>query len=38
MPNAPLDGKFTMIGRVTRGMEVADKIQMADILRNATLK
>jgi cyclophilin family peptidyl-prolyl cis-trans isomerase len=38
MPNAPLDGKFTMIGRVTRGMEVADRIQMADILRNATLK
>jgi len=36
--NPNLDGKYNMIGRVTRGMEIVDKIQLADILKNATLK
>ena len=36
--NTTLDGKYNMIGRVTRGMDVVDKIQMGDLLKNATLK
>jgi cyclophilin family peptidyl-prolyl cis-trans isomerase len=36
--NPALDGKYNMIGRVVRGMDVVDKIQMADLLKNATLK
>ena len=36
--NPSLDGNYTMIGRVTRGMDVVDTIQMGDLLKNATLK
>ena len=36
--NPNLDGKYFMIGRVTKGMEVVDKIALMDVLRNATLK
>jgi cyclophilin family peptidyl-prolyl cis-trans isomerase len=36
--NPNLDGKFIMIGRVTRGMEVVDKLVVTDVLRNATVK
>lgn len=28
-----LNGKYTMIGKVTKGIEVADKIELADILK-----
>jgi peptidylprolyl isomerase len=33
-----LNGKYAMIGRVTKGMDVADKIEMADILKLAYVK
>jgi len=33
-----LDGKYTIIGQVTLGMEVVDKLQVPDILKNAYLK
>ena len=33
-----LDGKYTMIGHVIKGMDVVDKIGMADILKTLTLK
>jgi cyclophilin family peptidyl-prolyl cis-trans isomerase len=33
-----LDGKYTVFGRVTKGIEVADKIQRGDVLRKASLK
>lgn len=36
--NPNLDGKYIMIGRVTRGMDVVDKIAVMDILRNVTVK
>jgi cyclophilin family peptidyl-prolyl cis-trans isomerase len=36
--NPNLDGKYNMIGRVTRGMEIVDKIVVMDMLKNATLK
>jgi cyclophilin family peptidyl-prolyl cis-trans isomerase len=36
--NPTLDGKYNMIGRVTRGMDVVDKLQVPDLLKNATVK
>jgi cyclophilin family peptidyl-prolyl cis-trans isomerase len=36
--NPNLDGKYNMIGRVTRGMDVVDKLEVLDILKNATVK
>jgi len=36
--NPALDGKYNMIGRVTRGMDVVDKIALTDLLKNATAK
>jgi peptidylprolyl isomerase len=32
-PSPHLNGKYTMIGKVTKGMEVADKIELTDILK-----
>jgi cyclophilin family peptidyl-prolyl cis-trans isomerase len=32
-----LDGKYVIVGQVTKGMEVVDKLQVADVLRNVTL-
>jgi cyclophilin family peptidyl-prolyl cis-trans isomerase len=33
-----LDGKYTIIGQVTKGMAVADKIEKADLIRNVTVR
>jgi cyclophilin family peptidyl-prolyl cis-trans isomerase len=33
-----LDAKYTVFGRVIKGMEVADKIQVADVLKKASIK
>lgn len=33
-----LNGKYTMIGRVTKGMDVVDKIEVEDILKTASVK
>lgn len=33
-----LDARFVVIGQVTTGMDVVDKIEVADVLRNATIK
>ncbi len=36
--NPALDARFVVIGQVTMGMEVVDKLEVADVLRNATIK
>lgn len=36
--NSNLTGKYTMIGHVTKGMEVADKIALYDVVRGLTVK
>lgn len=36
-PHPDFDGKYTVFGRVIKGMEVVDKIQVADILRKASV-
>jgi len=37
--NPPLDARFVVIGQVSAaGMAVVDKIELADVLRNATIK
>ena len=33
-----LDGKYTIIGKVTKGMDVADKIEKADLIKLVTVK
>ena len=33
-----LNGKHAIIGHVTKGMEVVDKLEVADVLRNVTLR
>jgi cyclophilin family peptidyl-prolyl cis-trans isomerase len=33
-----LDGKYAVVGQVIKGMEVVDKIQRPDVLKNATIK
>jgi len=33
-----LDGKYTIIGHVTKGMDVVDRIEVADILKSMTVK
>jgi peptidylprolyl isomerase len=37
-PSPSLDGKYTIIGRVTAGMEVVDKLEVADVLKNIYVK
>jgi len=32
------DGKYTIVGRVTRGMDVVDKLAVTDVLKQVTLK
>jgi len=36
--NPALDGKYAAIGRVTSGLDVVDKLEMADRIRNVTIK
>ena len=36
--NSGLNGKHAVIGQVTRGMEVVDKIEAGDLLKTVTLK
>jgi cyclophilin family peptidyl-prolyl cis-trans isomerase len=33
-----LDGKYAVIGRVTQGMDVVDRLARADVVRNASVK
>ena len=33
-----LDGKYAIVGQVIKGMEVVDKLQRPDVLKNATIK
>jgi peptidylprolyl isomerase len=33
-----LDGKYAVIGQVTKGMDVVDKIEVPDLLKNLTVK
>lgn len=37
-PHPEWDGKYAVFGRVIKGMEVVDKIQVADVLRKASVK
>ena len=37
-PHPDFDGKYTVFGQVIKGMEVVDKIQVADILKRALVK
>ena len=32
-----LDGKYVIVGQVIKGMEVVDRLQIADVLKNVTL-
>jgi len=37
-PNPGLNGKHAIVGTVVRGMEVVDKLQVADVIKQAYLK
>ena len=37
-PRPGLDGKYTIFGRVTTGMDVVKKLKKADILKRASVK
>jgi cyclophilin family peptidyl-prolyl cis-trans isomerase len=37
-PNPPLNGKYTLIGQVTRGLAVVEKLEKADTIKNLTIK
>ncbi len=37
-PNTALNGKYAVIGRVTKGMNVVDKIEMADLIKSVTVR
>jgi cyclophilin family peptidyl-prolyl cis-trans isomerase len=36
--SAGLDGKHVIVGQVTRGMDVVDRLQVADLLKSVTLR
>jgi peptidyl-prolyl cis-trans isomerase B (cyclophilin B) len=38
VPSPSLNGKHAVIGRVTKGMEVVDKLNASDVIRNITIK
>jgi cyclophilin family peptidyl-prolyl cis-trans isomerase len=37
-PNPALNGKYASIGRVSKGLDVVDKIEMRDVIKNVTVK
>ena len=37
-PNPALDGKYAMLGKVVKGMDVVDKLEMGDSIKNVTIK
>jgi cyclophilin family peptidyl-prolyl cis-trans isomerase len=37
-PQPSLDAKYTVFGRVIKGMDVVDTIQRADVLKRATVR
>jgi peptidyl-prolyl cis-trans isomerase B (cyclophilin B) len=37
-PHPEWDGKYAVFGKVIKGIEVVDKIQVADVLRKASVK
>ncbi len=37
-PNPALNGKYAPLGKVIKGMEVVDKIQLADLIKNVTVR
>jgi cyclophilin family peptidyl-prolyl cis-trans isomerase len=37
-PNPALNGKYAMLGRVTRGIEVVDKLVVGDLIKAVTVK
>ena len=37
-PNPALNGKYTMLGKVVKGIEVADKVMPDDVIKNVTVK
>jgi cyclophilin family peptidyl-prolyl cis-trans isomerase len=38
VPSPAYDGKYTIVGRVTRGMDVVDKLAVADVLKQVSMK
>ena len=38
IPNPALNNKYAMIGHVIKGMEVADKIEMTDLIKSVSVK
>ncbi len=37
-PNPALNGKYVVLGRVTKGMNVVDKIAIQDLIKNVTVR
>lgn len=33
-----IDGQYSILGRVTKGMNIADQLQIADVIKNVTIK
>ena len=36
--NPPLNGKYTLVGQVTKGLAIVEKIEKADTIKNVTVK
>ena len=37
-PQPGLDGKYTVFGSVTSGMDVVDKLEIGDVIKRVTVK
>jgi peptidylprolyl isomerase len=37
-PNPALNGKYVVLGEVTKGMDVVDKIKIQDVIKNVTVR
>ena len=37
-PQPGLDGKYTVFGNVTSGMDVVDKLEIGDVVKRVTVK